>query len=437
MSQQYLDVKTSINNIIEIIEKLDPTLVNDDVLKISLIVNNLNHTLDNTDKKLILAINLDNINRNLNNINSNIKYNHWNINDAYLYEIIKEIAYLNNCNGKPNLQGYSKSVNKEIDLLEAKIKVLVQQIENNVQNSNAKVSEFESSVKELNNKISDNNAQHVKNIEEFKKKYEEELKNLRDSSDEFKNTLLVDKDKISSKTTEEISNLSKKIDEEILRLSKENSTALNNFKKMQDQQLNQLDQKINTFTNEKKKQVDDLVELANEQLGRVGRATYSKQYRSYANRFNWASKFWYLLTLASMGALIYLSIYWFVITPSSELNYITLIAKIFATFGIIGLARYCSIQASKYKTIETKLRKVQLQMVTFDSFVATLKKPEQDRLKIKLAELLINQKDWLQHDKNEIDTIKDFTKIMKKLGHEVNIIKIENDSIESSNEEQK
>ena len=40
-------------------------------------------------------------------------------------------------------------------------------------------------------------------------------------------------------------------------------------------------------------------------------------------------------------------------------------------------------------------------------------KEEQDKLKIELTHKLIEQEDWLVHDKNEIDTIKDVVKLLE------------------------
>ena len=56
-------------------------------------------------------------------------------------------------------------------------------------------------------------------------------------------------------------------------------------------------------------------------------------------------------------------------------------------------------------------------MATFDAFVGSLEKSDQDALKIELTHKLIDQEDWLKHDKNEINIIKDFSHCL------VNIIK--------------
>lgn len=121
-----------------------------------------------------------------------------------------------------------------------------------------------------------------------------------------------------------------------------------------------------------------------------------------------------------------LSVWWFVFTRYNNTDYIALVARICATVGVAVIFRYCAIQASKCKVIEMKLRKIQLQMATFDAFVASLPKAEQDSLKIDLTKKIIEQKDWLTHDKNEINIIKDFTKLINKFGYSVEITKDEN-----------
>lgn len=165
---------------------------------------------------------------------------------------------------------------------------------------------------------------------------------------------------------------------------------------------------------------------ATEKIGHVASATYSNVYKEYSDKARCDGIWWYVATIISMLALVGLSIWWFVATKYSNNDYIALIAKIFATIGIAVISRYCAIQASKSKVVETKLRKIQLQMATFDAFVASLDKDTQNTLKVELTQSLIKQKDWLAHDKNEVEIIKAFEKIMKNFGYSIEIKKEEN-----------
>ncbi len=425
MIQKINEIKSLINNINEKIEKVDASLIDENKTRISLIINNLKSTIENADKKLLISLNLENVKKYLDNINNNIKSNYWNSNDSYLYEIIKEIAYLNNCNGKQNLQGYSNAVNKNIELLETKITLLINQLKDATENSKEKENKFNLSVNEMKNKIDKDYALHNGNINDLKKKYDNELLTLRKNIDEFKNSLLNDKNKISSDSTEQLNILSKKIDDEILKLNEKNTLGLTDLQNRQNEELTSLRENINSFKEEKETKINKLVKLAEEQLGYVGQATYSTMYKDYADKYGRAANWWHFGAILSMVALIVVSIFWFVIKSYSSVEYLSLIARVIATVGIAGIAKYCSSQAFRDRKLETKLRKVQLQMASFDSFTATLKEAEQNKLKIELTELLIHQKDWLIKSENDIDIVNDFVKIMKNLGHEVNIIKID------------
>ena len=130
---------------------------------------------------------------------------------------------------------------------------------------------------------------------------------------------------------------------------------------------------------------------------------------------------WYAATFVSLATLVVCSVIWFIVNKYANTDYLQLIARVCATAGFAVIARYSAIQASKNKVMETKLRKIQLQMATFDAFVASLDKEEQDKLKIDLAKKLIEQEDWLVHDKNEIDAVKDVVKLLEKSGYKIDL----------------
>ena len=130
-------------------------------------------------------------------------------------------------------------------------------------------------------------------------------------------------------------------------------------------------------------------------------ARYSNTYQKYSDQAQRASRWWYAATLVSLVFLIGLSIWWFVFNKYGHTDYIQLIARICASVGFAVVSRYSAIQASKNKVMETKLRKIQLQMATFDAFVASLDKEEQDKFKKnKGLELLKNDSPELFNDKN-------------------------------------
>ena len=182
-----------------------------------------------------------------------------------------------------------------------------------------------------------------------------------------------------------------------------------------------MSQSVSEFIKKTDHEIETLKESATAKIGQVASATFSNTYREYADKAGKAGKWWYFFTMLSMLALVGLSIWWFVFTSYSNNDYFALIAKVCATVGVGIISRYCAIQASKNKVVETKLRKVQLQMATFDAFVSSLNKETQDSLKVELTHTLIEQKDWLMHDKEEVEVMKNFEKIINKLGYTLEI----------------
>ncbi|MBE7082530.1 MAG: hypothetical protein E7378_02475 [Clostridiales bacterium] len=434
MEQVLSEIKSSIKAINEKVEKLSPELLTEDKTKISLIVNNLLSSIQDTDKKLLLSTNLKNIKKNLQYILNSITANQWDNNDTFLYEIIKDIAFLNNCNGKQNLQGYSQSVNKNISLLETKINILVTQLDNTAKTSQEQLKDFDSKSNSIKEQMSKDFTAHQQNLTELKKKHESELESLKNLVLDFKTALGEDKNNLQADNNNQILALNKKVDEEILKINTEIKQIKDNFQSQQDEKLKELENNINAFKNEKETRINDLVKLAEDQLGLVSQATFSSTYKEYADKFGKAAKNWYIGTILSMALLIGVSIWWFIFKTYTSSDYMSLIAKVVATIGIVSLARYCSLQASKNKVLETKLRKTQLQMATFDTFVANLDPTERTRLKVQLTELLINQKDWIKDDKNELNVVNDIAKILKKTGHKIEINSIKKSDREENNQ---
>ena len=425
MKQILNEIKTLIRTINENIDKLNPDLLNTEHTKISLIVNNLSSSIESAEKKFLLTANLENIKDYLEKIAYNIMHERWDINDSYLYEIIKDIAYLNNCNGKQSLQGYSKSVTKNIDLLETKINALVEQLENITSTSNKNCENLDVEVQNIKTKMDQDFVEYEKSFLNLKNKQEKELDDLKKIIYEFKESLLNDKNNIVASTNEHIRGLESKVNEETLTLTQEIDNYLNKIQKVEEEKLNELKNNIDSFIKNKQARIDSLVKLAEKQVSMVSNATYSYTYKEYADKFKKSSNLWYLATLLSLCGIVGISLYWFVFNNFGEANYLSLIAKVLATIAIIGLAKYSSVQASKNKKLEIKLRKTQLQMATFDTFVANLPEKERNRLKIQLIELLINEKDWLPDEKNEINITEDMVKLLERKGIKFEINKSE------------
>ncbi|MBQ3213984.1 MAG: hypothetical protein IJB10_03135 [Clostridia bacterium] len=391
--------------------------------QISLILNNLLNSVENCDDKYFVKPIEDNLTSLLYSIETNINSKQYNVNQNYLYDIIKHISFLNNANGKQNLQGYQSAVNKNISLLEKDIEETRIKIKEIQLKLNQETESFSRNSSEINYSIKSNKLEYEKQLKELSLKYETFIKEYETKQKNFQDDLLAKQTKYLTENSNQLISLKKEIAETQTNFNSELSKSITEFETEKQKKLSDLSISIEDMKSETTNKIDGLLASATEKIGQVAGATFSNIYQKYSDQAKTESNCWYGATIACMLALVGLSIWWFVFTKYSNTDYIALIARVCATIGVAAVARYCAIQASKSKVIETKLRKTQLEMATFDAFISSLEKEEKDKLKIELTKKIFNQKDWLDHDKNEINIIKDFEKIINKFGYKVEINK--------------
>lgn len=389
--------------------------------QIVLILSNLEHVLRNCDEKYLLKQILDVITTTLSNIETYINRKEYTSAQNYLSEIIKNIAFLNNANGKQSLQGYHKAVNKNIRLLEQEIQKSVERLEHLEILISEKSNSFSNAETEVQEKIEKYKAEHEKELAVLNEKYEKFVLELSKKQEDSQKVLLEDQQNFKKEYNEEIIKIKAEISETKTTFQNDSSTSLANFDAEKTKKIEELDKEVYDFINKTNEKLEELKASATEKIGHITSATYSYTYKKYSDDARTASIVWYVATFASLVALIVCSVIWFIVNKYSNADYLQLIARVCATAGFAVIARYSAIQASKNKVMETKLRKIQLQMATFDAFVASLDKEEQDKLKIDLTHKLIEQEDWLVHDKNEIDTVKDIEKLLEKQGYKITL----------------
>ena len=423
-------IKTKINAINEKLNNIADEKYFDDRNQIFLIINNLLETVENCDDKYLLKPTTDNIVSLLANLETNINAKQYSVNQTYLYDIIKLISYLNNANGKQNLQGYQSAVNKNISLLEKDVEGARARLEELQTKINQETEKFNKNSTEINSTITQNKTDYEKQLKELSSKYDNFIKDYENKQIKFQEGVIEKQNTHLSENAHQLLELKKEITDTQTNFNAELSKSITEFNTDKQKKLTELSDSVENMKTETKEKIDKLFASATEEIGYVAGATFSNRYKEYSDKARKESLVWYISTIVSMVALIGLSIWWFVFTKYSNTDYVALIARVCATIGVAAVARYCSIQASKSKVIETKLRKTQLEMATFDAFVASLEKGDRDKLKIELTQKLINQKDWLIHDKDEVEIIKDFEKIIKKFGYSVEINKEGNDKKE-------
>lgn len=421
--QKKNEIITKINALNEKLSEITVEESFKDRNQISLILNNLNSSILNCDENLLVKQLLDTIITNIKSIETNINAKAYSVNQSYLYELIRAISYLNNSNGKQNLQGYQQAVKKNISLLEKDIEISLKKLDELKQEIDTKTKEFKLKESDISTALSSSKTEYTNELKNIAAKYDTFITDYIKKQTEFQSKLTENQNNFKTEYNNQIIKLKEDISQTKIDFSETINQSISNFDNERKQSLETLSNQVREMIKKTQEELNILKNSATEQIGFVASATFSNVYKEYSDIARKESKWWYLGTLVSMGILVGLSIWWFVFTRYTSNDYMALIAKIFATVGIAVIARYCAIQASKSKTVETKLRKIQLQMGTFDAFVASLDKEKQGALKIELTQKLINQQDWLDIDKDEIDVIKEFEKIINKFGYSVEINK--------------
>lgn len=419
------EILTKINIIIEKVENNNDDTSLPKRQQIILILSNLEHILKSCDEKYLLKQFLDAIATNLSNMESYVNRKEYTSAQNYLSEIIKNIAFLNNANGKQSLQGYQSAVNKYIRLLEQEIQKSVTKLDDLETSISEKAVSFSNAETKVQNKIEQYKSEHEKELAILNEKYDKFVSDLSKKQEDSQKSILEEQQKFKKEYSDEIIKIKSEIFETKTAFQNNSSTSLANFDAEKAKKIEELDKEVYDFINQTNEKLEELKASATEKIGHVASATYSNVYKDYSDDAKKSAKFWYKITIGSLVALIGLSMWWFVFNKYNNTDYIQLIARICASVGFAVVSRYSAIQASKNKVMETKLRKIQLQMATFDAFVASLNKEEQDKLKIELTHKLIEQEDWLVHDNNEIDTIKDVVKLLEKSGYKVDLKKPE------------
>ncbi len=175
------------------------------------------------------------------------------------------------------------------------------------------------------------------------------------------------------------------------------------------------------FSKQSQELLRDVNNKANEVLDTVTNSAYSDKYQKYADKERWSSSIWYVVTVISMALVIWISFQWFLNTDYSNENYLNLISKVISTVSIGLLASYSAIQASKSKVIEMRLRKRQLEMATFDVFIKTLDGNKKQELKEKFVNKIINEDEWIKHDKNELNSAKSLKKVLEVFDFKIDV----------------
>lgn len=121
---------------------------------------------------------------------------------------------------------------------------------------------------------------------------------------------------------------------------------------------------------------------------------------------------WRRITLVSMVVLTGFAVYAFIHATSPDFQAGAFANRIFVTVTLAILAGYCAFQADRHRRAEMVNRRMELELASFDPFLATLEDGERNALKKQIADRIFGQfgTDKSNHDgaspANLIDVVK-------------------------------
>jgi|LGOV01.1.fsa_nt_gb hypothetical protein len=364
------NIKINIDSIIEKINKyLDKNNSNPDINRLLFVLSNFKKSLHNA-KELDFEGLKNTIKTYLTSIENNINAKQFGTNETFLIELVKLTSIFNNISSRQAFNNYRETVGEGLNQFHKDINLVKDDLTQKTDEIEKQLDSFDKKRKRL---FYDSNT---------------DLQNSKNGIKELNNNVQSFKDELA-----------------------ENQRNFDsNSKKLQDD-----------FSKQSQELLRDVNNKANEVLDTVTNSAYSDKYQKYADKERWSSSIWYVVTVISMALVIWISFQWFLNTDYSNENYLNLISKVISTVSIGLLASYSAIQASKSKVIEMRLRKRQLEMATFDVFIKTLDGNKKQELKEKFVNKIINEDEWIKHDKNELNSAKSLKKVLEVFDFKIDV----------------
>ena len=135
---------------------------------------------------------------------------------------------------------------------------------------------------------------------------------------------------------------------------------------------------------------------------------FSHKYKEVADDAHKRAKFWHLIAVILMLVVSGFAVYAFILTTNQDTNWVRLVAKIFATTTLVTGAAYSARQASKQEKVERYARKIEMELVAIDPFLASLDDERRSNVKEEISRKIFGNPDGMEiNTKDEAYTAMD------------------------------
>lgn len=379
-----------------------------------LIILTFKQILDESDKKFIslgiLNKTSDIIGRLTNNINgfvTNRTENYIENNKPIIEELLEAIPKISmfNTRGELNvanniIKEYSDKLDYIVGLLQSKTKSVIS--ENNV---------LVEKIKQQNEEIDNLKAVINQADEVNKNNINKSFDDLRESSHKLLDELRQNNNNILSDYENRLKNTLNDYDEKYKEQRK-------NFDNLHSEIKTEKDKLISSIS----KDLDEYVETVKSIVGQVNTTMFSYKYKQVADDAKKRSFGWNCVAAVSMMVAIGLACY--TLNSISSLNgydnyWFAVISRSIIVLLAVSFAAYSAKQADYQNRVERYARKIEMELVAFDTFVSDLNEEDRVKLKQKIAQRIFIDREDIIEENVKIDSELGFEKMISEIAGKI------------------
>jgi len=333
----------------------------DCTLRLSLVLENLEQSIKSTDANLISTSWLTAAERGVNQINSSltnfkaqqahVRKNRMETAVAALDAILENTAKMNLIKSGQSVRGHAKAIEGHTSLINA----VVTDFKRELAVATDTVAQLKADYYKV-LQLSDEKITAVDKTIELADKKKQELKvEIDDVLDTYK-TRFTD---VLSDTNEKMVPIIASANEQVAALSKSIDSRHEHFLA----------------------RYEKMEKRGEEILGIVSRDSFTHDYNKAAVKAQESIAKWNKLAVGSMIAVACFTIVVFIVSMNVDFHWTTIVSKVLVTTAGASISIYAYQKVAKYEQTERYSRRIALELATFDPFVSSLEKTEQDRLK--------------------------------------------------------
>lgn len=374
-----------------------------------LILNIVKEVFSNVDDQLLSLDKLDNVRSLLNQLNSSFQQYRITRNETYINNMMKFADQIFSSVG-----GYKISDQLQYQIVSEYIKSIndeLKKFREDIQSNQLKLSSLNNEINRLDNMVETIKSDIENSQQSTKKENESRLALLDKNINDFKIRMEAEADRLKQRNGDMV--------QKSIESAKENMDIKNNELK---ELLNRVKASADKLQQETEDQLDAYLKTVQTIIGRVNTTMFSYKYQQVADDAKKRTFLWNIFFFISLGisAFFAYGTIEYVINFTAESNFIYgAVSRSVMIMILLAAVGYCGKQAAEQGKVERYARKIEMELVAFDTFVESLPDDIKQGLKSEVVKrIFINRENIIEDSVAEtggiINALKD---IAAKLSH--------------------